>query len=156
MGANLDAGVGQPGFVARYGLGAGDDSRNEVATWVWNIATVKFPEATQIVDLCHARERLYDLARLLEFMLGDQKDELDTALSYFEHNAPRIRCHWFRSRGLFTGSGVVEAGCKAAIGPRVKRSGMRWTIAGDAVHRTTRQEQPDQPNRLNDLGHLQD
>lgn len=47
MGANLDAGVGQPGFVARYGLGAGDDSRDEVATWVWNIATVKFPEATR-------------------------------------------------------------------------------------------------------------
>ena len=43
-------------------------------------------------------------------MLGDQKDELDTAPGYFEHNAPRIRCHWSRSRGLFTGSGVVEAG----------------------------------------------
>jgi hypothetical protein len=54
-------------------------------------------------------------------MLGVQKDELDTVLGYFEHNAPRMRCHWFRSRGLFTGSGVVEAGCKAVIGPRVKR-----------------------------------
>jgi hypothetical protein len=29
----------------------------------------KFPEATQIVDLFHAREHLHDLARLLEFML---------------------------------------------------------------------------------------
>ena len=32
-----------------------------------------FPEATQIVDLYHAQEHLHDLARLLEFMLGDHK-----------------------------------------------------------------------------------
>jgi len=44
-------------------------------------------------------------------MLGDQKVELDTALGYFEHNAPRMRCHWFRSRGLFTGSGVPLEHC---------------------------------------------
>ena len=44
------------------------------AAWIWNIATGKFPEATQIVDLFHAREHLHDLARSLEFMLGDQKD----------------------------------------------------------------------------------
>ncbi len=45
------------------------------AAWIWNIATAKFPEATQIVDLFHAREHLHDLARLLEFMLGDRKGE---------------------------------------------------------------------------------
>ncbi len=45
------------------------------AAWIWNIATAKFPEATQIVDLFHAREHLHDLARSLEFMLGDRKDE---------------------------------------------------------------------------------
>lgn len=137
------------------------------ATWIWNIASSKFPGATQIVDLYHAREHLHDLARLLEFMLGDQrgdwlaarlddldygdidgicaaarayhltglkKDELDTALGYFENNAPRMRYRWFRSRGLFTGSGVVEAGCKAIIGHRLKQSGMRWTVDGaDAI-----------------------
>ncbi|HEY6314818.1 MAG TPA: hypothetical protein VIY52_29005, partial [Streptosporangiaceae bacterium] len=45
------------------------------AAWIWNIASSKFPEATQIVDLYHAREHLHDLARLLEFMLLDLKDE---------------------------------------------------------------------------------
>ena len=45
------------------------------AAWIWNIASSKFPAATQIVDLFHAREHLHDLARLLEFMLLDQKDE---------------------------------------------------------------------------------
>ena len=49
------------------------------AAWIWNIATDKFPEATQIVDLFHAREHLYDLARLLEFMLLDRTDERLTA-----------------------------------------------------------------------------
>ena len=44
---------------------------------------------------------------------GIKKTELDTALGYFENNAPRMPCHWFRSRGLFTGSGAVESGCKA-------------------------------------------
>jgi hypothetical protein len=45
-----------------------------------------------------------------------------------------MRYHWFRSRGLFTGSGVVEAGCKAVIGQRLKQSGTHWTVNGaDAI-----------------------
>jgi hypothetical protein len=45
------------------------------AAWIWNLATRHFPEATQIVDLYHAREHVHDLARLLEFMLGDHKNQ---------------------------------------------------------------------------------
>jgi hypothetical protein len=148
------------------------------AAWIWNIATAKFPGATQIVDLFHAREHLHDLARLLEFMLGDRKDdwlaarlqdldygdidgickaarayrltglkkdELDTALGYFENNAPRMRYHWFRSRGLFVGSGAVESGCKAVIGQRLKLSGMHWTVAGASAITTLRCQQASRP-----------
>ena len=148
------------------------------AAWIWGIATDKFPEATQIVDLFHAREHLNDLARSLEFMLGDRKDqwlaarmedldhgdidgicraarvfpltgvkkdELDTALGYFEHNAHRMRYRWFRSRGLFVGSGVVESGCKAVIGQRLKLSGMRWTITGADAIATLRCQQASRP-----------
>ena len=57
-----------------------------------------------------------------------KKNEIDRALGYFLNNAPRMRYHWFRSRGLFTGSGVVEAGCKTVIGQRLKQSGMHWTV----------------------------
>ena len=137
------------------------------AAWIWGIATAKFPEATQIVDLFHAREHLHDLARMLEFMLldhkdewlaarledldygyidgivaatrqyplvGTKKDEVDTALGYFENNAPRMRYHWFRQCGLFAGSGVVESSCKTVIGSRLKQSGMHWTLPGaDAI-----------------------
>jgi len=133
------------------------------AAWIWGIATARFPEATQIVDLYHAREHVHDLARLLEFMLLDRKDEwlaarledldygyidgivaaarkfpltgvkkneLDTALGYFQNNAPRMRYHWFRQCGLFVGSGVVEASCKTVIGQRLKQAGMHWTVSG--------------------------
>jgi hypothetical protein len=137
------------------------------AAWIWGIATDKFPEATQIVDLYHAREHLHALTRSLEFMLLDRKEEwlaarledldygdidrIETAvrqyplegvkktevekeLGYFLGNAPRMRYHWFRSRGLFTGSGVVEASCKTVVAQRLKQAGMHWTLAGaDAI-----------------------
>ncbi|MGE5288560.1 MAG: ISKra4 family transposase [Micromonosporaceae bacterium] len=61
---------------------------------------------------------------------GVKKDEAERELGYFLNNAPRMRYHWFRSRGLFVGSGVVEAGCKAVIGQRLKQSGMHWTVNG--------------------------
>lgn len=35
------------------------------AEWIWNIAQEHFPGAIQIVDLYHARQHLWDLARLL-------------------------------------------------------------------------------------------
>jgi hypothetical protein len=52
------------------------------------------------------------------------------AIAYFESNAHRMRYADFRRRGLFVGSGVVEAGCKTIIGHRLKQSGMRWTVRG--------------------------
>jgi hypothetical protein len=45
------------------------------APWIWGIATRVFPEATQVVDLYHAREHLHSLTRSLEFMLLDRKDQ---------------------------------------------------------------------------------
>ena len=131
------------------------------------------------MDLYHAREHLHDLARLLEFMLldrkdewlaarladldygdidgicraarayplaGAKKDELDTALGYFENNAPRMRYHWFRQCGLFTGSGVVEASCKTIIGQRLKSSGMHWTVNGASAIATLRCHQASCPD----------
>ena len=66
------------------------------AAWIWNLATTHFPQATQIVDLFHAREHLYDLAKLLEFMLGDHKDD------------------WLTARLAELDDGDIEAICTAA------------------------------------------
>lgn len=46
-----------------------------------------------------------------------------------------MRYPQFRKQGLFVGSGVVEAGCKAVIGSRLKRSGMFWTLRRQRYHR---------------------
>jgi hypothetical protein len=43
------------------------------APWIWNLATAILPEATQIVDLYHAREHLHDLAKQLAPALGDTR-----------------------------------------------------------------------------------
>ncbi len=45
-----------------------------------------------------------------------------------------MRYKWFRSRGLFVGSGAAEAGCKAVIGQRLKLSRIRRPLPGaDAI-----------------------
>ena len=45
---------------------AGKESREgDGAEWIWNIADQHFPGAIQIVDLYHARQHLWDLARKL-------------------------------------------------------------------------------------------
>ena len=65
---------------------------------------------------------------------GVKKNEVDKELGYLLNNAPRMRYHWFRSRGLFVGSGVVEASCKTIVAQRLKQAGMHWTINGaDAI-----------------------
>ena len=167
--ATFEAAATFAGLVKAEGIRRGADHIRQFtiigdgAAWIWGIATAKFPQATQIVDLYHAREHLHSLARTLEFILldhkdewlaarledldygyidgiehavrsyplhGAKKDEADKELSYFLSNAPRMRYHWFRSRGLFVGSGVVEASCKTVIAQRLKQSGMHWTVNG--------------------------
>jgi hypothetical protein len=41
------------------------------ARWIWNLADQRFPAATQIVDLFHAREHLHALAEHLAFITPD-------------------------------------------------------------------------------------
>jgi hypothetical protein len=60
----------------------------------------------------------------------DAQEILREAQGYFRNNAARMRYHRFRRRGLFIGSGVVEAGCKHIVGARFKQSGMRWSLPG--------------------------
>ena len=57
-------------------------------------------------------------------------EQILTEAAYFKTNSPRMRYPEFRAQGLFVGSGVIEAGCKAVIGSRLKGSGMFWTVRG--------------------------
>ncbi len=81
----------------------------------------KNDQVTQVI--ASARRRLEDL--------GAQADEsLAGQITYFEHHQHRMLYKSYRQAGLFYGSGVVEAGCKAVIGQRLKNSGMFWTESG--------------------------
>ncbi|MFI4978593.1 MAG: ISKra4 family transposase, partial [Solirubrobacterales bacterium] len=130
------------------------------APWIWNLADEQCPDALQIVDRFHAKEHLSDVAKLLygptsdlaqawahkrhvELEAGDldtllralrthasANDEARKCIDYIERNRQRMRYPEFRAQGLCTSTGVVEAGCKVAIGTRLKRAGMHWTIAG--------------------------
>ena len=66
----------------------------------------------------------------LQPQTDDAKDEVRKAIGYFQTNAERMRYNLFRSQSLFVGSGVIEAGCKAIAGGRLKQSGMQWTVRG--------------------------
>jgi hypothetical protein len=66
--------------------------------------------------------------------LGDPSPEtlekIHEKLGYLENNKDKMRYATFRQQGLFYGSGVVEAGCRAVIGKRLKQSGMFWSEPG--------------------------
>jgi hypothetical protein len=55
------------------------------------------------------------------------REEVETEIAYFVHNAQRMDYASFRAQGLFIRSGVVEAGCKILVGQRLKNSGMFWS-----------------------------
>lgn len=60
----------------------------------------------------------------------DEKAVQEREIGYFEKNKERMRYDKFREKGLFVGSGVLEAGCRSVIGQRLKQSGMHWTVKG--------------------------
>ena len=130
------------------------------ALWIWNLAGEHVPGAIQIVDLYHAKGHLWDVAKsiygagsdlgaqwakrrrddlddgaidaVLEALRvhAESNDEARKCLDYVTRNRLRMRYPEFRAEGLCVGSGVVEAGCRVAIGTRLKRSGMHWTVDG--------------------------
>jgi hypothetical protein len=158
------------GRIYQEAMRRGMESAGEVcvigdgAPWIWNIADEQFYGATQIVDLYHAREHLWNVARTcfghdnakLHQWVEDRRQELDDGkvediviairqclslpgcdsaicereIGYFTKNKDRMRYGDFRRRGLFVGSGVLEAGCRTVIGQRLKHSGMHWTVRG--------------------------
>ena len=58
------------------------------------------------------------------------REAIEQQIGYLENNRHRMRYGTFRKLGYFYGSGVVEAGCRAVIGQRLKQSGMFWTHQG--------------------------
>src|SRR5215472_5078838 len=130
------------------------------APWIWNLVEELFPGAIQIVDRFHAKQHLSELSKAIYGLTSPRAatwaerrhEELDRGqfhallaairrqvarseearrcLHYFQSNRERMRYPEFHAQGLCTSTGVVEAGCKVAIGTRLKRAGMHWTVRG--------------------------
>jgi hypothetical protein len=134
------------------------------APWIWNLAHEQFPDAIQIVDRFHVKQHLSDVAKAIYGATSDlahawarcRHDDLDAGdteavlaalhphaaahdearqcVDDVDRNRARLRYAAFRAAGLCTSTGVVEAGGKVAIGTRLKRTGMHWTVRGaDAI-----------------------
>jgi hypothetical protein len=132
----------------------------DLAVWIWNIAQELYPSAEQIADRYHVKERLStvgkdvfsagsqqakewikarwdeldagsldDLQAAIQIHAADS-EEARKCLGYLVNNRDRMRYPKFEAQGLCTSSGVTEGGCKNAIGTRLKRSGMHWTVRG--------------------------
>lgn len=134
------------------------------APWIWNLAQDRYPQAIQIVDLYHAQEHCWNVARLFyeakptrmiqwaearcaELERGDvkavirainrlipktsdQRELQNREAAFFFKNKERMRYDQFLAKGLFVGSGVLEAGCRTIVSQRLKLSGMHWSVRG--------------------------
>jgi hypothetical protein len=94
------------------------EAEEKTTTW---FEMLKNDQVAQVIERAQART----------LKLGLQaSEEISTQIEYFERNAKRMLYKTYRQAGLFYGSGVVEAGCKAVVGQRLKNSGMFWTEPG--------------------------
>jgi len=129
------------------------------SSWIWNTARELFPQATQILDRFHAKEALHRAGQSIfgatrqgQAWAAEQCSELDAGrlhavvhalrtqaasspeaakcALYIFRNRARMRYQKFHAQGLCTSTGVLEAGCKVAIGTRLKRAGMHWSVSG--------------------------
>ena len=63
-------------------------------------------------------------------------EDASRCIDYLTRKRLRRRISGVRAEARSVSSGVVGAGCKHAVGTRLKRAGMRWTVAGaDLRHR---------------------
>lgn len=80
--------------------------------------------------------------RVLKYQRGRarrrKRERLDTELTYFRNQRPRMQSADYLRRGLPIASGVMEATCKTLVTQRMKRSGMAWTPTGGQAILTLR------------------
>jgi hypothetical protein len=73
------------------------------AAWIWTTVAARFPGATQIVDLYHAREHLHDLARSLELSPRGQRPAVMPRCQIHAHETDGSRrCALTREQPLAT------------------------------------------------------
>jgi hypothetical protein len=66
----------------------------------------------------------------LEETSAETVEKIQEKIQYLENSKEKMKYGTFHAQGLFYGSGVIEAGCRAVIGKRLKQSGMFWSQPG--------------------------
>ena len=130
------------------------------APWIWNFADEHVPDAIQIVDIFHAKQHVFDVAKALYGPGSDlaaqwgkvRRDQLDQGrldlvieelakhadrcqeaernMACFKTNRARMDYPRFREQNLCVSTGVVEGACKSVIAGRLKCGGMHWSVDG--------------------------
>jgi hypothetical protein len=148
--------------AARRGVAQSDEVIviGDGAHWIWNLAEMYFPDATQIVDWYHATQYVWNAAtaifgeghptrtiwaqQQLDALWDGRIDDVlmalqaqvevgaavDDALSYYTTQRARMNYPAYRARGLQIGSGTIESTCKQLVSARLKQAGMIWSEAG--------------------------
>ena len=109
------------GELARALFGEGEFAKAQQSAWASELKRAD------------ARGILGQAARLLEAnpeLDPERREAAQREIAYFTTHRERTRYGDFRERGYFIGSGVIEAGCKAVIGRRLKQPGMFWGESG--------------------------
>lgn len=106
----------------------------------WNVANACFPNDKnklklwvdkRIEELDDGKvEEVIEVIKELSHLTECGKNICEKEIGYFEKNKHRMRYNDFKKKGLFIGSGVLEAGCRTVIGQRLKQSGMHWSVKG--------------------------
>ena len=130
------------------------------AAWIRDFAEEHVPDASRIVDIRHAKQHAFDVAKALYGPGTDlakqwgkiRRDQLDQGrldlviaelrghadhceaaarnVDCFRTNRARMDYPRFREKGLCVSTGVVEGACKSVIAGRLKRGGMHWSVDG--------------------------
>jgi hypothetical protein len=130
------------------------------AHWIWKLAEMHFPDATQIVDWYHASQYLWNagtaiygegtaaradwVEQQLDALWNGRIDDVlaalephaqddgavDASISYYTTQRGRMDYPSYRARGLQIGSGTIESTCKHLVSARLKQAGMIWSEEG--------------------------
>jgi hypothetical protein len=128
------------------------------ARWIWSMVDDLLPHAVQILDFSHAKQYLWDAAKLIygegsafvtpgrkeraAFLLDDKVRQVIThrqafldlrpalapILPSFEQNQNRLPSGTYRQKGYFIGSGASESAGKQLAAGRITGPGMRWNV----------------------------
>lgn len=136
------------------------------AVWIWNLVSLYYPQAVQIVDWYYTDERLEKIAILVINQAGERQAWLSgkealwsgqvqsvikvcqcfeerhlkalLEINYFVNNEQCMDYARFQAAEYIIGSGTIKSACKQIVVQHLCKSGGQWTIDGAVKTAKTR------------------